>query len=202
MSNSRISRISPPVWHKLVPVIYVSKHAWNVYAAWVLFTEAVGALAGWLTRSGIQLYTQTVTQPPLARPLLSFPSSGPFCTPCGHWRGPGISQCLLPLPHPGSGFVSSPAGGQLLLASAFFLPPGLWAVPGLAGLAVGSDLGHAGAFRRGDPLAAWLQLPYLLWVTSPSTSIGAFGSLIRNPDSFLMQQNNRAAAALAAAALG
>ena len=54
-------------------MIYVSKHAWNVYAAWVLFTEAVGALAGWLTRSGIQLYTQTVTQPPLAPPPIVFP---------------------------------------------------------------------------------------------------------------------------------
>ena len=30
-------------------------HLWGTYGTWVLFTEAVGGLAGWLARDGTQL---------------------------------------------------------------------------------------------------------------------------------------------------
>ena len=39
----------------------------------VLFTEAVGGLAGWLTRDGTQLYSQVITKPPLSPPSIVFP---------------------------------------------------------------------------------------------------------------------------------
>ena len=51
----------------------VNEHTWKPYAVWVLFTEAVGALAGWLTRDGARLYAQTAAQPPLSPPAVVFP---------------------------------------------------------------------------------------------------------------------------------
>ena len=46
---------------------------WKPYAAWILFTEAVGGLAGFLTRSGMELYKDTVLKPPLSPPPIVFP---------------------------------------------------------------------------------------------------------------------------------
>ena len=48
-------------------------HLWGTYGTWVLFTEAVGGLAGWLTRDGTQLYSQVITKPPLSPPSIVFP---------------------------------------------------------------------------------------------------------------------------------
>ena len=45
----------------------------GTYGTWVLFTEAVGGLAGWLTRDGTQLYSQVITKPPLSPPSIVFP---------------------------------------------------------------------------------------------------------------------------------
>ena len=39
------------------------KNKWNSYLGWVLLTEAVGALAGWLTRGGAEVYRTQVEQP-------------------------------------------------------------------------------------------------------------------------------------------
>ena len=54
----------------------MKKHLWGTYGTWVLFTEAVGGLAGWLTRDGTQLYSQVITKPPLSPPSIVFPSYG------------------------------------------------------------------------------------------------------------------------------
>ena len=47
--------------------------SWKSYAAWVVFTEAVGALSGWLTREGTKLYRMSIEQPPLSPPGIVFP---------------------------------------------------------------------------------------------------------------------------------
>ena len=49
------------------------KNKWNSYLGWVLLTEAVGALAGWLTRGGAEVYRTQVEQPPLSPPSVVFP---------------------------------------------------------------------------------------------------------------------------------
>ena len=49
------------------------KNKWKSYLGWVLFTEAVGALAGWLTRDGAEFYRTQVEQPPLSPPSMVFP---------------------------------------------------------------------------------------------------------------------------------
>ena len=43
------------------------------YTAWVLLTEAVGALSGWLSRNGIQAFSETAVQPPFSPPAIVFP---------------------------------------------------------------------------------------------------------------------------------
>ena len=51
----------------------MEKSRWKTYAFWLLVTEAVGALSGFLTREGSELYRTTVTKPPLSPPALVFP---------------------------------------------------------------------------------------------------------------------------------
>ena len=43
------------------------------YTAWVLLAEAVGALSGWLSRNGIQAFSETAVQPPFSPPAIVFP---------------------------------------------------------------------------------------------------------------------------------
>ena len=51
----------------------MKKQAWKTYAIWILATEAVGALAAFLTRDGIRLYREEIIQPRLAPPAIVFP---------------------------------------------------------------------------------------------------------------------------------
>ncbi len=51
----------------------MKKHTWKVYAAWILLTEAVGGLSGWLTRDGAKAYGETIIQPALSPPAIVFP---------------------------------------------------------------------------------------------------------------------------------
>ena len=62
----------------------MKKFPWKTYAAWVLLIEAVGGLAGWLTREGTKLYTEQIVQPPLSPPAIvpsspSVPDSAARC---------------------------------------------------------------------------------------------------------------------------
>ena len=49
------------------------KRNWKTYAFWILLSEAVGALSGWLTREGTKRYNETVVQPVLSPPSIVFP---------------------------------------------------------------------------------------------------------------------------------
>ena len=51
------------------------KMSWSTYAPWILLTEAVGALSGWLTREGTRRYRADISiqQPPLSPPGFLFP---------------------------------------------------------------------------------------------------------------------------------
>ena len=51
----------------------MNKAQWKPYLAWILFTEAVGGLSGWLTRHGMEVYKASVVKPPLSPPSLVFP---------------------------------------------------------------------------------------------------------------------------------
>ena len=51
----------------------MKKSAPKTYAAWILYSEAVGALSGYLTREGTELNNTTIIQPPLSPPSIVFP---------------------------------------------------------------------------------------------------------------------------------
>ena len=144
----------------------VNEHTWKPYAVWVLFTEAVGALAGWLTRDGARLYAQTAAQPPLSPPAVVFPIVWAVLYAL---MGIGAARVYLTAP---SRLRSRGLWLYFLqLAFNFFWPILFFSLqaygPALVWLVIlwGLIWGMLLAFRRADPLAGWLQAPYLLWVS-------------------------------------
>ena len=51
----------------------MGKNRWRTYLFWILLAEMAGALSGWLTRDGADLYAETIAKPPLSPPALVFP---------------------------------------------------------------------------------------------------------------------------------
>ena len=143
----------------------MKKATWKTYAAWILVSEAVGALAGWLTREETKIYAM-LKQPSLAPTAIVFPVV---------W---GILYVLMGI---GAARIRLAPGSPererslllfwLQLSVNFFWsilffqlqafgPALLWLI-----LLWALIVGMIASFRKVDPLAAWLQIPYLLWVT-------------------------------------
>ena len=49
------------------------KQNWKTYLFWIGLAEAVGGLAGFLTREGTQIYRYMIEKPPLSPPAIVFP---------------------------------------------------------------------------------------------------------------------------------
>ena len=142
------------------------KHAaWKTYALWILAVEAVGALSGWLTREGTRLYSATVNQPPLSPPGAVFPIVWGILFALMGW-----SAARVYLAPPSPAMTRGLALFAVQLALNFF-----WSIVffnfqwfGFALLWLAAlwalILWMILVFRRVDRLAAWLQVPYLLWV--------------------------------------
>ena len=138
----------------------------KTYAFWILFTEAVGFLSGWLTRNATKLYGNTFIQPPLSPPAIVFPI---VWTILYALMGIGAARVYLADPSPARSrglllfllqlffnfFWSILFFNLQNFGLAFFWLLALWV------LIIGMIL----AFRQVDKTAAYLQLPYLLWVT-------------------------------------
>ena len=82
--------------HKLVPGDNMNKKQWKTYAFWILLSEGVGALAAWLTRDSVEIYS---TQDRAAAPVTAHNciSSGVGHTLCpdGIWCGSGQSDSAI-----------------------------------------------------------------------------------------------------------
>ena len=144
----------------------MKKSAWKTYAFWVLFTEAVGGLSGWLTREGSKLYQATIRQPPLSPPGIVFPIVWGIL-----FALMGISAARIYLAPPS---LARTRGLRLFFLQLFF--NFFWSIIffnlqafgfALLWLLVlgGLILLMILTFRKTDAPAAWLQAPYLLWVT-------------------------------------
>lgn len=133
---------------------------------WILLAEAVGALSGWLTREGTQIYAQTIVKPPLSPPGWIFPvvwailyalmgigAAKVYQAPASKTRSMGLNLFITQLV---VNFFWSPIFFNLQ-DFGFSL---LWLLL-LWGLVLWMIL----AFRKVKPLAAKLQIPYLLWLT-------------------------------------
>ena len=142
------------------------KRNWKPYLFWVLLAEAVGVLSGWLTREGTELYAQSVVKPPFAPPGWVFPVVWSFLYTL---MGIGAARVSLTAPSKARSLGLNLFVVQLVVN--FFWSPiffnaeaygfaFLWLLL-LWGLVLWMTL----AFRKADPLAAKLQIPYLLWLT-------------------------------------
>ena len=141
------------------------KQSWKPYAAWILLTEAVGGAAGLLTGSAMKIYESTILKPPLSPPGLVFPiawtvlyalmgigAARIWQTPLSPGRSRSLRLYLLQLAFNFCWsflFFSLQAFGL-----SFFWLAVLWV------LIVRMML----SFYEVDRTAAWLQLPYLIWV--------------------------------------
>ena len=144
----------------------MKQHTWKIYAAWILLAEAVGGLSGWLTRDGAKAYSQSIIQPPLSPPAMVFPIGWGIL-----FALMGIGAARIYLAPPSRERTNSLRIFLLQLAFNFF-----WSIlffnlqafgVALVWLLIlwGLILWMIVAFRKVDPLAAWMQIPYLLSVT-------------------------------------
>lgn len=142
------------------------KRNWKPYLFWILLAEAVGGLSGWLTRDAMQSYSETILQPPLSPPGWVFPvvwtalfalmgigAARIYLAPPSKERSRGLNLFITQLV---VNFFWSPIFfNAQAFGFAFFWLLLLW------GLVLWMIL----TFRKLDPLAAKLQIPYLIWLT-------------------------------------
>ncbi len=138
---------------------------WKTYLFYVLSAEAVGALSGWLTRTGTKIFSTTVEKPPLTPPPAVFPIVWGIL-----FALMGIGGAMVSLA-PGTwrrrvalGLYWIQLGFNFLWSILFFnlqsyLLSFCW-LAALWGLIVWMTL----TFYEIRTTAAWLQVPYLLWV--------------------------------------
>ena len=143
----------------------MKKQNWKIYAFWILFTELVGFLAGLLTREGTELFNSTVQKPPLSPPEWLFPVAWAVLYAL---MGVGAARVSMAPESPerrGSlRIFLVQLGFNFIWSLIFFNAQAyglafLWLII-LWALIVWMTL----SFREVDRTAAWLQLPYLLWV--------------------------------------
>ena len=139
---------------------------WKPYIPWILASEAVGALSGFLSRNGMKLYESAIAKPQLSPPEWLFPvvwvilyalmgiSAGRiYNSKASKERTRGLNLFIAQLI---VNFFWSP----IFFNAMAFGFAAIWLVL-LWGLVLWMIL----TFRKVDPLAAWLQIPYLIWLT-------------------------------------
>lgn len=137
---------------------------WKPYLLWTVLAEAVGALSGWLTREGMRRFKAETLKPPLTPPGFVFPvvwallfalmgagAARVYLTPPSRERRRSLTLFAVQLAF--NFFWSILFFSLRRYGLAFFWLIALW------GLILWMTL----SFRRVDPLAGWLQVPYLLW---------------------------------------
>lgn len=143
----------------------MKKKKWKSYVGFIVLTEAVGALAGLLTRSGVQAF-QSVQQPALMPPNIVFPIVWSVL-----YALMGIGAARIYQLPPSEGRTRSLGIFLFQLIVNFF-----WSLFFFNMQAFGFSflwlillwvliLLMIRSYWKLDKAAAWLQVPYLLWVT-------------------------------------
>ena len=137
----------------------------KTYLLWILLAEAVGGLAGWLTREDVKIYTDSIAQPPLSPPPLVFPVAWTILYAL---MGIGAARVSLAPDSPQRSRALAVFGLQLgmnFLWSILFFKFQRFGLALVWLIALwGAILWMASAFSRVDKAAARLQIPYLVWV--------------------------------------
>lgn len=142
------------------------KGNWKVYAIWIGIAEAVGFLSGWLSREGMRVYSETVIQPPLSPPMWLFPvvwvilyalmgisAARIWMAPESDLRRTGLNLFVAQLVV--NFFWSLIYFNLQAFGFAFVWLILLWVLVAWM----------IWTFYQVEPLAAWLQVPYLIWLT-------------------------------------
>ena len=142
------------------------KRTWKTYAFWILLSVGIGALSGFLSREGAGMFSETVNQPPLSPPAWLFPVvwsilyvlmgiSGARISlaPDSPQKKQGLNLYIIQLVL--NFFWSLIFFNLQAYGLAFLWLAALWITVFLMIL----------AFSKVDPAAAWLQIPYLVWLT-------------------------------------
>ena len=142
------------------------KGNWKTYLFWIVLTEAVGGLSALLTRRGMEIYKETIVKPPLSPPMIVFPivwailyALMGIAVARTQLKGESALQersLLLYIIQLGFNFCWSIFFFNLQAFGFAFL----WLMT-LWGLIIWMLL----TFRKVDKTAAYLVIPYLLWVT-------------------------------------
>lgn len=144
----------------------MKKHSWRTYAFWILITEAVGALSGWLTKEGTKIFNESIIQPPLSPPSIVFPivwgtlyallgisAARIYMSPQSQARSKGLNLYIAQLAVNFTWsiiFFNFQAFGFAFIWLLLLWTLVLWMIL---------------TFREVDSVAAKLQIPYLLWLT-------------------------------------
>ncbi len=144
----------------------MKKLNWKPYAFWILLTEAVGALSGFLTQEASKAFSEAVAQPPLSPPAILFPivwgilyalmgfsATRVYTAPASAERSKGLNLYVVQLIVNffwSLIFFNAQAFGFAVVWLLLLWALVLWMIL---------------SFRKVDPLAAYLQLPYLLWLS-------------------------------------
>ena len=135
------------------------------YVFWILLAELAGIVSGWISRDGTIVFSETAIQPPFSPPAILFPI---VWTVLYALMGISAAQISLAQDLPMKTRGLNLFVAQLIVNffwSPIFFNTGaygfafLWLLL-LITLVVWMIL----TFRKVDPIAAWLQIPYLLWL--------------------------------------
>lgn len=138
----------------------------KIYLTWIALSEATGLLSGFLNRSGIAAFQETVLQPPLSPPaivfsvvwtilygLMGFSAARIFLTPASFHRSAGLNLFVIQLLI--NFFWSFLFFDAQVYGFSLFWLLLLWL----------TTLLMVFSFGKTDLTAALLQIPYLLWLT-------------------------------------
>ena len=144
----------------------MNKKPRKTYVLWIAICDAVGFLAGILTRQGTKNYAQTAIKPPLTPPGWLFPVVWVVL-----YALMGIGAARITLA-PQSANRSRGLNLMVTQLVVNFFWPLLFFNAGVYGFALlwllvlwGLVLWMILVWRKVEPLAAWLQIPYLLWLS-------------------------------------
>ena len=144
----------------------MSKPSIKNYLPWLLFTEAVGVISGWISREGITNFNETAIQPQITPPPILFPVVWILL-----YGLMGISAARIFMQ------TKSPERNQgLNLFIAQLIVNFFWSPVFFRGNAYGFALiwllvlwilvlRMIQVFKKSDKIVAYLQVPYLLWLT-------------------------------------
>ena len=137
----------------------------KAYVRWIGLAEAAGFISGLLSRNATQAFGETVLQPPLSPPAIVFPivwtilyalmgigAARVSLAPLSAERSRGLNLFVVQLIVNffwSLIFFNAGAYGFAFLWLLLLIAVVVWMIL---------------SFRRSDPLAAMLQIPYLLWL--------------------------------------